>query len=74
MFFHVIEARQLLKIRPVYRKQQENFDRVLKCVTHLIYLLVATSQTDEEKHVVSVDPNVHLWWNPRAYCYKFILY
>lgn len=46
------EARQLLQIRPVYRKQQENFDRVLKCVTHLMYLLDATSKTDDERQSV----------------------
>lgn len=46
-------ARKLLQIRPVYRKQQENFDRVLKCVTHLIYLLEVTSKTAEEKQIVS---------------------
>ncbi|XP_055321771.1 protein fem-1 homolog C isoform X2 [Sitodiplosis mosellana] len=53
-FLHknLIEARKLLQIRPVYRKQQENFDRVLKCVTHLIYLLEVTSKTAEEKQIV----------------------
>lgn len=49
---HSIEARKLLQIRPVYRKQQENFDRVLKCVTHLIYLLEITSKTDDQKQIV----------------------
>lgn len=38
----------------MYRKQQENFDRVLKCVTHLIYLLVATAKTDDEKKIVCI--------------------
>lgn len=46
------DARKLLQIRPVYRKQQENFDRVLKCVTHLMYLLDATLKTDDEKQLV----------------------
>lgn len=55
---NLIDARKLLQIRPVYRKQQENFDRVLKCVTHLIYLLEVTSKTAEEKQIVSaVLPN-----------------
>lgn len=54
-FLHknLIDARKLLQIKPVYRKQQENFDKVLKCVTHLIYLLVVTSKTVEEKQIVS---------------------
>lgn len=46
------DARKLLHIRPVYRKQQENFDRVLKCLTHLVYLLEATAKTDDEKHML----------------------
>lgn len=50
---HLIDARKLLQIRPVYRKQQENFDRVLKYVTHLIYLLEVTSKTVEEKQIVN---------------------
>lgn len=59
-FLHknLIDARKLLQIRPVYRKQQENFDRVLKCVTHLIYLLEVTSKTAEEKQTVS--SSIHL--------------
>lgn len=51
-FNHFAEARRLLQIKPMHRKQQENFDRVLKCVTHLIYLLVETSKTREEKAMV----------------------
>lgn len=50
---NLIDARKLLHIRPVYRKQQENFDRVLKYVTHMIYLLEVTSKTPEEKQIVS---------------------
>lgn len=51
-FINFAEARRLLQIKPMHRKQQENFDRVLKCVTHLIYLLVETSKTKEEKDMV----------------------
>lgn len=35
------EIRPLLLVRPIYKKQLENYDRVLKCVTHLIYLGVS---------------------------------
>lgn len=52
VFINFAEARRLLQIKPMHRKQQENFDRVLKCVTHLIYLLVETSKTKEEKDMV----------------------
>lgn len=45
----VAEAQQLLQVRPVYRKQQENFDRILKCIAHLIYLLIGTSDTADKR-------------------------
>lgn len=53
-FFKIIilEARELLKIKPVYRKQQDSFDRILKCVTHLIYLLLATAKTEQDMLLV----------------------
>ncbi|XP_048505625.1 protein fem-1 homolog C isoform X2 [Athalia rosae] len=52
--FHLLanplaEARQLLDIRPVHKRQQDSYDRILKCVTHLIYLFVQTAQSDEER-------------------------
>lgn len=53
LYKNLIDARKLLQIRPVYRKQQENFDRILKCLTHLIYLLEVTSKTDDEKQKVN---------------------
>lgn len=48
----VAEAQQLLQVRPVYRKQQENFDRILKCIAHLIYLLIGTADTIEKRKSV----------------------
>ena len=33
----------------MHNKQRESYDRILKCVTHLIYLLLETAQSDEEK-------------------------
>lgn len=47
-----LEARELLKIKPVYRKQQDSFDRILKCITHLIYLLLATAKTEQDISLV----------------------
>jgi hypothetical protein len=52
-FLSHAEARSFLRIKPVHKKQQENFDRVLKCITHLLYLLLATAKTDEHKTMVS---------------------
>lgn len=45
----IAESKRLLAIRPIYKKQQDNFDKMLKCITHLIYLMVATSDGTEEK-------------------------
>ncbi|KAL0861190.1 hypothetical protein ABMA27_009671 [Loxostege sticticalis] len=42
------ECRRALDVRPVYKKQAETFDRALRCVTHLIYLLLDTAETPEE--------------------------
>ncbi|XP_066581895.1 protein fem-1 homolog C [Prorops nasuta] len=46
------EARKLLEKRPVYNRQQENYDRMLKCVTHLLYLLVEIANSDEEEFII----------------------
>ncbi|XP_034949991.1 protein fem-1 homolog CG6966 isoform X2 [Chelonus insularis] len=43
------EARQLLEIRPIFQRQQDSYDRIVKCVTHLIYLLVRKATTKERK-------------------------
>ncbi|XP_017474251.1 PREDICTED: protein fem-1 homolog C [Rhagoletis zephyria] len=48
----IADAQELLLVRPVYRKQQENFDRILKCIAHLIYLLINTANTHEQKKSV----------------------
>lgn len=45
----IADAKALLAIRPVYKKQQDNFDKMLKCITHLIYLMIATAGDSEEK-------------------------
>ncbi|XP_054726310.1 protein fem-1 homolog A [Anastrepha obliqua] len=48
----IADSQELLQVRPVYRKQQENFDRILKCIAHLIYLLISTANTHEQKKSV----------------------
>lgn len=45
----VVEMKRLLGVRPIYKKQQDNFDKVLKCITHLIYLMLETSNGCEER-------------------------
>ncbi|CAH2058936.1 unnamed protein product, partial [Iphiclides podalirius] len=37
---HLPECRRALSARPVHKKQAETFDRALRCVSHLLYLLL----------------------------------
>lgn len=39
----LVGCRRLLDVRPVFKTQAETFDRALRCVTHLVYLLVETA-------------------------------
>lgn len=48
----VAECHALLQIRPISRRQQENFDSIFKCIAHAIYLLIATSNSHEESRLV----------------------
>ena len=43
------EAKELLEKRPVHKRQRDSYERILKCVTHLIYLLVETGTSDDQK-------------------------
>lgn len=44
----IAETKRLLSIRPIHKKQQDNFDKILKCITHLIFLLVSTAGDSKE--------------------------
>lgn len=55
-----------LKIHPVQKRQQESFDRILKCITHLIYLLVETGRTPEQKEIVHKIVSDLICSNPRS--------
>lgn len=46
---NIVEMKNLLQIRPIFKKQQDNFDKILKCVTHCIYLMMETANGCEEK-------------------------
>lgn len=70
---HLIDARKLLQIRPMYRKQQENFDRVLKCVTHLIFLLEVTSKSFEEKQIVSNLKCMYMKHISRSMLFRYVI-
>jgi hypothetical protein len=45
----IVEMKNLLQIRPIFKKQQDNFDKILKCITHLIYLMLESANGCEEK-------------------------
>lgn len=60
------EMRKLLEIHPVQKRQQESFDRILKCITHLIYLLVETGRTPEQKEIVHKIVSDLICSNPRS--------
>ncbi|XP_065371653.1 protein fem-1 homolog A [Calliphora vicina] len=48
----VANCHSLLQIRPISRRQQENFDSIFKCIAHTIYLLIATSWRPDEIRIV----------------------
>ncbi|KAL3269583.1 hypothetical protein HHI36_008647 [Cryptolaemus montrouzieri] len=48
----IVDIRNLLTIRPVYRRQADFYDKVLKCITHLIFLLVENATTNLQKSLV----------------------
>jgi len=41
-----------LDIKPQDERQLENFDIILKCVTHLIFLMLETAKSVDEKQTV----------------------
>ncbi|KAK3923380.1 Protein fem-1-like protein C [Frankliniella fusca] len=48
----LIECRPLLEIHPINKRQQESYDRILRCITHLVYLLVKTAKSEQDQHRV----------------------
>lgn len=48
-----LDARRLLSIRPQFKRQAENFDKILRCITHVIYLMIQTAKTKEQKEHVT---------------------
>lgn len=42
-------CRRALAVRPVYKKQAETFDRALRCVTHLVFLLLETASAPDQR-------------------------
>ncbi|RZF35359.1 hypothetical protein LSTR_LSTR016151 [Laodelphax striatellus] len=46
------DCQRLLGLRPVFKRQQESYDRILKCITYLIYLMVEMVRCDEKFNIV----------------------
>ncbi|XP_076252370.1 ankyrin repeat protein mann-cup isoform X1 [Rhynchophorus ferrugineus] len=46
------DVKPLLSIRPQYKRQLEFFEKMVKCITHLIYLMVETIETPENREIV----------------------
>ncbi|XP_047526139.1 protein fem-1 homolog C [Pieris napi] len=46
---HLPECRRYLNARPMHKKQAETFDRALRCVTHLLHLLLVTARDDRQR-------------------------
>ncbi|CAB3258622.1 unnamed protein product [Arctia plantaginis] len=42
-------CRRALEVRPVHKAQADTFDRALRCVTHLMYLLQQTARSEAER-------------------------
>lgn len=36
----------------MFKKQQQNFDRIFKCVTHLIYLMLQTAKNEADREIL----------------------
>ncbi|XP_066156518.1 protein fem-1 homolog C [Euwallacea fornicatus] len=46
------DTRTLLLVRPQYKRQLDFFEKTVKCVTHLIYLMIETAKTPSNKELV----------------------
>lgn len=63
LFLNIVNG---VQVRPVYKRQQESFDRILKCITHLIYLLVETARTADQQTQVENCVRALVWSCPRS--------
>lgn len=41
-----------MTIKPVYKRQADFFDKILRCITHLIYLMIELAKTNEQIQTV----------------------
>lgn len=55
----ISEAKRLLSIRPIFKKQQDNFDKILRCITHLIYLMIKAAGSKDEAKLYQIHKSVY---------------
>ncbi|KAF4533131.1 hypothetical protein B566_EDAN007942 [Ephemera danica] len=60
------ESQVLLSARPVHKRQQDSFDRVLKCLTHLFHLLLVTAKTSDQLELTRLLVRQAVHSNPRS--------
>ncbi|XP_055641409.1 protein fem-1 homolog C-like [Toxorhynchites rutilus septentrionalis] len=48
----LVETRHLLEVQPVHLKQQENYDRTIHCITHLMRVLLCTSLCEDDDELI----------------------
>ncbi|CAG2172454.1 unnamed protein product, partial [Oppiella nova] len=58
-------AMKLLKVRPVFKRQQDNFDKILKVLTHLFYVLNVIQKTPKQTEEIKTLINAINWMNAR---------
>lgn len=63
---NIMEARQLLDIKPTYKRQMDSYDRILKCITHLIYIMIECTKTNEQRQLVTELVTNLVRMNPRS--------
>uniref|UniRef100_T1JDN3 Uncharacterized protein n=1 Tax=Strigamia maritima TaxID=126957 RepID=T1JDN3_STRMM len=62
---HFKETMRLLRVRPVFKRQQDTFDKILKVVTHLFYIVGAIAKSECETLDMKILFNEILRVNPR---------
>lgn len=60
------ECMALLKVQPVHKKHQSNFDHMLKVLTHMIFVVLHIPRTEEEKQKVATLVNSIIRLDPRT--------
>ncbi|XP_015911207.1 protein fem-1 homolog A [Parasteatoda tepidariorum] len=66
VFSYFPEARRLIDAKPLYKRHLENFDKVLRVMSHLLYVLHVIPKTDEQLNQARLIINEVLVSDPRG--------